>query len=216
MLPTAALDPGIVFALSVFGGVCRVVAATGGAMMFTLCWSLAGDLGLTSGSVKDAAAVLVFWDLASIGMVWAQRRSINLAFALTVCLPWGVCEMAGTAFLIRQGGSPWFNAPSASCCSACSPSTGSARGGTARGRPRQRRPPARRAGPWRRRRRAAFRTLVLNRRSSAALPRRTRPQRASSLGRGPGALPRPRVRATACAGGRSSAGRSSSESRAAC
>ncbi|CAE6944369.1 Sgtb [Symbiodinium natans] len=103
-LPAAALT----FALSNASGLARVVASLGGYMIFTTGILLSEALGYNIGSLEDAAALIVFFDLGSCYTVWTLRAHINLRFLLAMTLPWMICELIGTRVLIVNSESPWM------------------------------------------------------------------------------------------------------------
>eukprot|EP00439_Symbiodinium_sp_Y106_P049988 s3396_g6.t1 len=103
-LPAAALT----FALSNASGLARVVASLGGYMIFTTGILLSDTLGYNIGSLEDAAAFIVFFDLGSIYTIWTLRAHINLRFLIAMWLPWTIFELIGTRVLIANSESPWL------------------------------------------------------------------------------------------------------------
>ncbi|CAE7949520.1 SGTB [Symbiodinium sp. KB8] len=103
-LPAAALT----FALSNASGLARVVASLGGYMIFTTGILLSDTLGYNIGSLEDAAAFIVFFDLGSVYTIWTLRAHINLRFLIAMWLPWTIFELIGTRVLIANSDSPWL------------------------------------------------------------------------------------------------------------
>ncbi|CAE7741257.1 NHD1 [Symbiodinium pilosum] len=89
-------------------GLARVVASLGGYMIFTTGILLSEALGYNVGSLEDAAAFIVFFDLGSCYTVWTLRSHINLRFLIALWLPWVIFELIGTRVLIANSESPWL------------------------------------------------------------------------------------------------------------
>jgi len=97
-----------VFALSNVSGVSRVVAAVGGYLILTTGVMFADALGFSLGGMKEAAALIVFFDVGSILSVWQLREHINVPFLLLVGIPWTVFELIGTKVLVGNDKAPWM------------------------------------------------------------------------------------------------------------
>ncbi|CAJ1437323.1 unnamed protein product [Effrenium voratum] len=98
-----------VFALSNVSGVSRVVAAVGGYLILTTGLMFADALGFSLGGMKEAAALIVFFDVGSILSVWQLREHINVPFLLLVGIPWTVFELIGTKVLVGNDKAPWMS-----------------------------------------------------------------------------------------------------------
>jgi len=77
-------------------------------MIFTTGILLSDTLGYNIGSLEDAAAFIVFFDLGSIYTIWTLRAHINLRFLIAMWLPWTIFELIGTRVLIANSESPWL------------------------------------------------------------------------------------------------------------
>lgn len=77
-------------------------------MIFTTGILLSDTLGYNIGSLEDAAAFIVFFDLGSVYTIWTLRAHINLRFLIAMWLPWTIFELIGTRVLIANSDSPWL------------------------------------------------------------------------------------------------------------
>eukprot|EP00435_Cladocopium_sp_Y103_P025474 s1096_g6.t1 len=90
-----------IFLLINVSGVARVVAAIGGYMTLTMGLMFADSLGWDFG-MKDAAVLIVAFDLGSLITAWSLRKHISFSFLLVVGLPWTIFDLVGTKVRIAS------------------------------------------------------------------------------------------------------------------
>eukprot|EP00928_Gymnodinium_smaydae_P074044 TRINITY_DN57134_c0_g1_i1.p1 TRINITY_DN57134_c0_g1~~TRINITY_DN57134_c0_g1_i1.p1 ORF type:complete len:378 (-),score=41.80 TRINITY_DN57134_c0_g1_i1:144-1277(-) len=89
-------------------GIARAVAAVGGALVIQVSWVLAWFAGLGTGSMKDAAGLVICFNTNAPIQTWILYEHVDWRLVWFVSIPWISFDMLGTLLLISQDTSPWL------------------------------------------------------------------------------------------------------------
>lgn len=98
----------MVFGIAFLAGIARAIASVGGALIIQICWVLVWYLGIGTGSMKDAAGLVICFNTSAVIQAWLLREHVDWPFVVVVATPWIVLDILGTELLIVHDASPWL------------------------------------------------------------------------------------------------------------